>query len=172
MTLSKPSSTPSQEVSDPGSPGESFASGGITSDFQFEDSQFFVRMFKHEFDPNSPWRRTQDHLDLAVVLTSEGWGSGDERLSGLLLNDFLVAVGERREKPRYLILLNSAVKLAALSGPAMESLKQLEAVGVRVLLNKTSVAHYKLEREVRVGEVITMLDIVGWLCKVAKVITL
>jgi hypothetical protein len=81
-------------------------------------------------------------------------------------------MAERREKPRYLILLNSAVKLAASAGPAMESLKKLESLGVRVLLNRTSVTHFKLDREVRVGEVITMLDIVGWLCKVAKVITL
>ena len=172
MTLPKRSPVTQGLALDAGAPVNRTAPGGATNDFEFEDSQFFVRMFKHEFDPNAPWRRTQDHLDLAVVLTSEGWGTGDEKLSGTLLNDFLLTVTERREKPRYLILMNSAVKLAAGAGPALDSLKKLESLGVRVLLNKTSVAHFQLEREVRVGEVITMLDIVGWLCKVAKVITL
>ncbi|MBI4859317.1 MAG: hypothetical protein HY815_03525 [Candidatus Riflebacteria bacterium] len=145
---------------------------GTTGEQEFEDSQFLVRMFKHEFDPHAPWRRTQNHLDIAVVLTSESWGSGDEKLGGMLLSDFLLTLAERREKPRFVFLLHSAVKLAAGSGQALDSLKKLEALGVRILLSKTSLAHYKLEKEVRVGEVGTMMDIVNWLCKVGKVVTL
>jgi hypothetical protein len=148
------------------------APDGSTSDYEFEDSQFYVRMFKHEFDPKAPWKRSEDLADMAVVLKSEHWGEADTKLGETLMSDFLLTLAERREKPRFVYLIHSAVKLAAASGSALESLKRMEALGVRILLNRTSLAHYKLEREVRVGEVTTMMDIVTGLCKVAKVLTL
>lgn len=144
----------------------------MEGDYEGEDSQFFVRMFKHEFDPQAPWRRTQDLADLAVVLSSESWGTGDAKLGESLMNDFLLTLAERRDKPKYVVLLNSAVKMAVTTGQALDSLKKLEAIGCKVLLNKASLAHFKLEREVRCGEVATMFDIVNWLCKVAKVLSL
>lgn len=148
------------------------APDGLVGDYEGEDSQFFVRMFKHEFDPQAPWRRTQDMADMAIVLTSEAWGQGDGKLGESLMNDFLLTLAERREKPKYVVLVHSAVKMAAINGQALDSLKKLEALGVKVLLNKASMAHYKLEREIRVGEVATMFDIVNWLCKVSKVLSL
>jgi hypothetical protein len=148
------------------------APDGLVGDYEGEDSQFFVRMFKHEFDPQAPWRRTQDMADMAIVLTSEGWGQGDGKLGESLMNDFLLTLAERREKPKYVVLVHSAVKLAAIHGQALDSLKKLEAIGVKVLLNKASLAHYKLEREIRCGEIATMFDIVNWLCKVGKVLSL
>jgi hypothetical protein len=148
------------------------APDGNLGDYEGEDSQFFVRMFKHEFDPQAPWRRTQDLADMAIVLTSEAWGTGDGKLGESLMNDFLLTLAERREKPKYVVLMNSAVKLACVTCQALDSLKKLEAIGTKVLLNKASIAHYKLERETRVGEITTMFDIVNWLCKVAKVLSL
>jgi hypothetical protein len=109
---------------------------------------------------------------MAVVLTREVWGEGDDKLGGTLLNDFLVTLVEKQQKPRYLFLVHSAVKLAAVTGSALESLRKLEALGVRILLNRTSLAHYGLEREIRVGEIVTMMDIVGQLLNVSKVLTL
>ena len=172
MTSPKRSPRLPRKIAPPKDRDRSAAPDGLVGDYEGEDSQFFVRMFKHEFDPQAPWRRTQDLADMAIVLTSEGWGQGDGKLGELLMNDFLVTLAERREKPKYVVLVHAAVKLAAATGQALDSLKKLEAIGVRVLLNKASLSHYKLEREVRVGEVATMFDIVNWLCKVGKVLSL
>ena len=143
----------------------------LASDLEGGDSLHYVRRFKHEFDPPSPFRHGGELSNIAIVLTAEGWGAADTKLSQTLLNDFLITLVERAQKPRYVLLVNSAVKLAAQEGDALDNLKKLEALGVKIQLNMTSLFHFKLEKEMRVGEVITMMDIVSTLHDVEKVIT-
>jgi len=140
-------------------------------DLEGNDSLHYVRRFKHEFDPPSPYRHGGELSNVAVVFTAEGWGGSDAQLSQTLLNDFLITLVERVQKPRYILLINSAVKLAATEGEPLDNLKKLEGLGVKIQLNMTSLLHFKLEKEMRVGEVITMMDIVSTLHDVEKVIT-
>ena len=43
----------------------------------------------------------------------------------------------------------TAVKLAAQAGDILDHLRSLEAAGVKVLLNRSSLTHHSLEREIR-----------------------
>lgn len=142
------------------------------SDFEGSDSLHFVRRFKHEFDPPSPWRHGGELANMALVLTGQGWGGGDDKLSATLVNDLLVTIVEKPQKPRYIFLMNAAVKLATMECDALDNLKKLEALGVKVQLNMASLLYFRLEKEMRVGEIVTMMDIVNTLYEVEKVINI
>lgn len=136
-----------------------------------EDSQFFVRMFKHDFgDP--PWRRPAGKVPTGIVLTSDRWGAGDSDLGHLLVRDLLQTMAESKEQPAWLFLVNTAVRLGLKGADCLAHLQKLEGLGVKILVSKTSLYHLGVETELRVGEAITMLDLVAVLYRADKVISL
>ncbi len=135
-----------------------------------EDSEFFVRMFKHDFDSGS-LRKPKPLADVAIILTRDRWGTDDPGLGEVLVKNLLVSLAENSQKPKFLFLLNSAVKLAVSTSGALESLQSLEAMGAKVHVNKASLDHYQLEGELRVGEVTSMMEMLDTCFSIDKVIT-
>ncbi len=139
---------------------------------EHEDSEFFVRMFEHEFGDDPPWRRPQRPRDLAFVLQNDGLGAGEPDLGSRLMGDLLLALAERQAHPKYLVLLTRAVYLVVRDSPCLPSLQKLEAVGTRILVSKASLEFYDKQGDLRVGEAVSMLQIVDTLYEVEKVISL
>lgn len=136
-----------------------------------EDSEFFVRMFEHEFGDDPPWRRPQRPNDVAFLLTSDAVGPLEDH-GRELMRDFLLALSERPKHPKYLLILTRAVYLVVRDAPVLGSLQKLEAKGTRVLVSKASLESFDKLEELRVGEAVSMLQIVDTLYEVEKVIKL
>ncbi|MBI4868839.1 MAG: hypothetical protein HY816_18020 [Candidatus Wallbacteria bacterium] len=136
-----------------------------------EDSEFFVRMFKHEFDSDPRLRKPQPLADVAVVLTRDAWTSDDPEHGATMVANLLLTLSESPQPPRYVFLLNTAVRLAAKNSRALESLQRLEAQGTKIQVNRASLDHFRLEGELRVGEMISMLEMLQTLFATAKVLT-
>lgn len=139
---------------------------------EHEDSEFFVRMFEHEFGDDPPWRRPQRPKDVAFVFSSDALGSPEPELGERLMADFLLALAERQTHPKYLVFLTRAVYLAVRDSACLPSLKKLEAVGTRLLVSKASLEHFNKQDDLRVGEAVSMLQIVDTLYEVEKVVSL
>ena len=140
-------------------------------DVESDDSGFYVRMFKHDFtDP--PWRKPAGKTSLGIVLTSDKWGDEDEELGRILMHDLLQTLGEKKELPQWIFLVNAGVRLGLKGAKCLELLQSLEGLGVKILVSKTSLYHFGVETELRVGEAVTMFDMVAAIYRAEKLISM
>ena len=140
-------------------------------DLESDESGFYVRMFKHDFsDP--PWRKPAGKTSFGVVLTSHMWGDQDEELGRVLMHDFLQTLGEKKELPQWIFLVNAGVRIGLKGADGLDLLQNLESLGVKILVSKTSLYHFGVETELRVGEAVTMFDMVAAIHRAEKLISL
>ena len=100
--------------------------------------------------------------DLVVAVDSAHMGRGSEELGATLMKGFLFAVGQLPRLPSTVLFYNG--------GASLESLKSLEAQGVKILTCGTCLDYYGLTSKLAVGEVTNMYTIVETLAGAGKVI--
>jgi len=86
-----------------------------------------------------------------VVISSDKMGEGDAELGDLLITNFIKALKDLDKLPRKLVFYNSGVKLVTKSSPVIDHLRDLEKMGVELLLCATCVNFYKLEDQTGAG---------------------
>lgn len=96
---------------------------------------------------------------VALRLSSDTMGRGDDALGHRLMETFLNVLAELDPRPQVVVLFNSGVKLACEGSPVLEPLRDLERDGARILSCGTCLDHYELSRSVRVGEASNMVAI-------------
>lgn len=94
-----------------------------------------------------------------VVIKSNCMGSGDAELGELLLRAYINTLKEATTLPTNIILYNSGVKVALDGTDTAEALKELSALGVKVMVCGTCVSYYKLEPTNMVGTIGNMFNI-------------
>lgn len=107
-----------------------------------------------------------------VLVPSDGMGSGDDELGGILIRSFFHTLQEVEPSPDTIILLNSGVKLAVDGSPVLEDLEALVGKGVGVLACGTCLGHFGLRDKIVVGQVSNMYSIAETLLGAGKVVTL
>lgn len=136
-----------------------------------DSSGFLVRMFKHDFtDP--PWKQPVGKSSFVFVFTSHTIGDGNEELGEILIGDLLATLCEKDMLPKWIFLLNTAVKLGLKGASSLQLLQKLEGLGVKIMVSKTSLYHLGAETELRVGEAVTMFSFVEIMYQSEKVLTL
>ena len=108
--------------------------------------------------------------DLVVAVDSAHMGRGSEELGATLMKGFLFAVGQLPRLPSTVLFYNGGASLSCEGSAALESLKSLEAQGVKILTCGTCLNHYGLTSKLAVGEVTNMYTIVETLAGAGKVI--
>jgi selenium metabolism protein YedF len=86
-----------------------------------------------------------------VVLSSDKMGDGDDELGHLLMGNFIKALKDLDRLPVKIVFYNNGVKIVTKSSPVIDHLRDLEKMGVELLLCATCVGYYKLEEEVGAG---------------------
>ncbi len=109
---------------------------------------------------------------ILVLLAADRLGRGDDVLGGKLLGNFIGTLKEMGPDLWCVVLVNAGVKLAVAGSEVLDSLKNLEQAGVKLLVCGTCLNHFKLLEAKQVGETTNMLDIVTALQLADKVITL
>ncbi len=107
-----------------------------------------------------------------IFLSSDQIGRGDEALGRLLMQAFLHTLGELERAPRTLVLMNSAVRLAAESRETIEMLQKLETRGVEILVCGTCLDYLHLMETHRAGRVSNMYEITERFLQTADVVTI
>lgn len=108
--------------------------------------------------------------DLVVAVDSAHMGRGSEELGATLMKGFLFAVGQLPRLPSTVLFYNGGASLSCEGSAALESLKSLEAQGVKILTCGTCLDYYGLTSKLAVGEVANMYTIVETLAGAGKVI--
>lgn len=106
-----------------------------------------------------------------IFLSSDQIGRGDEALGRLLVRGFLHTMGELGRPPRTLVLMNSAVRLAAEQQEAIELLRAIEGRGVEILVCGTCLDYFHLLDKLRVGRVSNLYEITERFLETGDVVT-
>ena len=105
-----------------------------------------------------------------VVISSDKMGEGDEELGHLLMANFIKALKDLDELPSKMVFYNNGVKLATKSSPVIEHLRDLEKMGVELMLCATCINHYSLESVVGAGTVSNMYTITEVMASAGNII--
>ena len=109
----------------------------------------------------------------AVFVNKPTIGHGSDELGGNLIKMFFYTLAQGDDLPKYILFMNSGVKLTALDEYAevVEHLKTLSDKGCQLFVCGTCLNYFGLAEQVKIGKVSNMLDITDKLLEVAKVIT-
>jgi selenium metabolism protein YedF len=86
-----------------------------------------------------------------VVVSSDKMGDGDDDLGHLLMVNFIKALKDLDRLPVKIVFYNKGVTIVTKSSSVIEHLRDLEKMGVELLLCATCVGYYKLEEEIGAG---------------------
>ena len=95
----------------------------------------------------------------SILVTCDKFGE-DEELGRILIKEYFEALNECDELPRYILFLNSAVKLFAKDSGALEEIRMLHKKGVGILINDTSLDYYNLKEDITFGDITNMYHMV------------
>lgn len=105
-----------------------------------------------------------------VTLAADTVGRGPAELGGMLMHGLFATLCDTTPLPTHVLLYSSAILLAAEGSPHLESLRELERRGVKVLLCGTCVDYYRKQGEIRVGSISSMMTILEVQLQAGKVL--
>ena len=132
-------------------------SGGVWTLTTTKTTSDVVQTKAEEYCPSSISHFEKGNF--VVVISSDKMGEGDDKLGHLLMTNFIKAIKDLDELPKKIVFYNNGVKMVTNSSPVIEHLKDLEKMGVELILCATCVSHYSLESVVGAGTVSNMYTI-------------
>jgi len=114
--------------------------------------------------------QTTPARSLVVLVSSEVMGRGDDELGAVLMAAFLDTLSQFKGEISHLIFVNSGARLAVEGSPVLEQVRQLEELGVDVLVCGTCLNHFDIKDKLAVGSVSNMYAIIETLSKAGRII--
>lgn len=110
--------------------------------------------------------------ETVLLVTRNGMGDAEPALQQKLITTYFRLLDENNLLPAIICFYANGVHLVVEGSPVLDSLKSLEAKGVRLVLCNTCLNYYHLLEKVQVGIVGGMTDIIEAQRKAGKVISL
>lgn len=110
--------------------------------------------------------------ETVLLITRNGMGDAEPELQQKLISTYFKLLDEHNILPAAICFYTAGVRLVVSGSPVLDSLKSLEAKGVRLILCSTCLNYYGLLDQVQVGIVGGMSDIIEAQFRAGKVITL
>lgn len=109
----------------------------------------------------------------AVFFASESLGAGSDELGFNLAKMAIYTLSQDSDLPKSILFMNGGVKLPASDADQIiDSLKEMEAKGVKILVCGTCLDFFGIKEQLKVGEVSNMYNILGEMKAASKVIKL
>ena len=105
-----------------------------------------------------------------VYVSSAVMGRGDDELGAILMGAFLDTLSQFKNEISHAIFVNAGAKLAVEGSPVLEQLRQLEGLGVQVLVCGTCLNHFGIKDKLAVGSVSNMYAIIETLSRAGRII--
>jgi len=105
-----------------------------------------------------------------VYVSSEGMGRGDEELGAVLMAAFLDTLSHFKGELSHALFVNAAARLTVKGSPVLDQVRQLEELGVEVLVCGTCLNHFNIKDKLAVGKVSNMYAIIETLSKAGRII--
>lgn len=106
----------------------------------------------------------------SVVIKSRLMGGGDEKLGEMLMRAFINSLLDSELLPSNIVLYNEGVKVALVGCDTAESLKNLNDLGVSIIVCGTCVDFYGVKNNLAVGAISNMYKITEILSQSSHVI--
>jgi len=107
---------------------------------------------------------------MVVLISSEGMGRGDDALGAILMEAFLDTLSQFRGKLSHIVCVNAGAKLAIAGSPVLGQIRQLEEIGVQVLVCGTCLNHFGVLDKLGAGRVSNMYEIIDTLSGAGRVL--
>lgn len=98
--------------------------------------------------------------DKCIFISSDKIGKGSDELGEVLIKGYIYTLTEAKPYPKYIVFVNSGVKLTSKNKDTIENLKILEKLGVEILSCGTCLDYYNLKDNLEVGSITNMYTIV------------
>ncbi len=99
-------------------------------------------------------------LDQVLVITDKKLGGGNEKLGESLMNGYIHSLVKCTPYPKAILFLNAGVHLVVEESPVINSLRVMEAAGVKILSCGTCLDFYMIKDKLCVGGVTNMYKMV------------
>ena len=110
--------------------------------------------------------------ETVLLITRNGMGDAEPELQQKLITTYFKLLDEHDILPAAICFYTDGVRLVVDGSPVVDALKSLEAKGVRLILCSTCLNYFNLVKQVRVGIVAGMADIIEAQRRAVKVISL
>jgi intracellular sulfur oxidation DsrE/DsrF family protein len=110
--------------------------------------------------------------ETVLLITRNGMGDAELDLQQKLITTYFKLLDENNILPAAICFYTDAVRLVVEGSPVIDTLKSLEAKGVRLVLCSTCLNYFNLTEQVQVGIVGGMIDILEAQRRAGKVISL
>ena len=108
--------------------------------------------------------------DFVIALSSDRMGSGDEELGDMLMNNFIKSIKDLDVLPGKIVIYNRGVMLVKDDSPVIGHLKEIEKMGVKLLLCATCIKFYSLEEHIHIGTQSNMYEIAQTMASASNVV--
>ncbi|MBD3344039.1 MAG: sulfurtransferase-like selenium metabolism protein YedF [Chitinivibrionales bacterium] len=149
-------------------------SNGMESSSSREGDTYTITVTKIQPDLSHPdaeaycsTGKTGNHV---ICITGQRMGIGAEELGDILIRAFINSLKEVSPLPRCLIFYNSGINHVLSDSPVLQSIRELESLGVEVIVCGTCAKFYDQTDYVAVGTISNMYDIIEQLTSASKVI--
>jgi selenium metabolism protein YedF len=109
--------------------------------------------------------------NLVYVIASDSMGRGSDELGWALLQTYITTIKDVSPQPSRILFYNGGVRLVATAGKALEALQALEKKGVEVLSCGTCLEFFKLEKNLQVGTITNMYEIMASMAGADRVVS-
>ena len=146
-------------------------SQGYQAQVQTKDGNFHVS-FTGEGASAACCEETAKPKNWALFVGKDFIGDGSEELGTSLMTMFFYTLAESNDAPRYILFMNSGVKLPVENDQVAEHLKALQEKGSEILVCGTCLKFFGIADNLKIGTVSNMYDISERMHLADKVITL
>ncbi len=95
----------------------------------------------------------------AILLTSDKIGAPSEGLGEVLMKAYLGTLPKAATPPAVIALMNEGVKMALPEASTFDTLKELEALGAKILICGTCTKHFGITEQITIGTISNMFEI-------------
>lgn len=111
---------------------------------------------------------TISNRDVAILVRSDLFGSGNDELGAILMKSFMYALTEMDNRISHLIFMNGGVRLSVEGSPVLEHLQLLEEAGVEIMSCGTCLDFLQLKEKLAVGQITNMYTALETLTQARK----
>ncbi|WP_024614003.1 sulfurtransferase-like selenium metabolism protein YedF [Clostridium sp. Ade.TY] len=128
---------------------------GFTVNSALEGDLFKITIVKELVEEKKEKKDT-----FSIIITTDKMGEGDDKLGETLMKSYMYALTEATDIPEEIVFLNSGVKLVTEGSEVIDSIRELEKKGVKIVSCGTCLDFYGLKDKLLIGEVSNMYTIV------------
>ena len=97
-------------------------------------------------------------------------GLGDDELGNILMKGFINTIKEVHPLPKKILFYNKGVQITTVDSPVIDTLKELELLGLEILVCGTCADYFKIKDKIGCGIISNMYDITESLTRSSHII--